>query len=652
MCLRTLKCGMQAISLGITSARSAAQRVFDPLLEDTQLSGSKKSGVCLTPDERELVQRHTQNHLLTPVSGKVRNIDIDVAFRSGNARNDNPKLVEFYQQGVAIDALKERPDLYDRRLEILQGAAEEVLAVWLSAKKANPIIQHHHTSPPKLDGLWTPRVSRRTDLSPTPLAREAAQTLSGTPFVVNREMDNLFWEVRGNIPLGNTENTRFSAQESFYPYRLRPMATATEYEPFYVAMSTFCWALRMYAKSAGTLHPMFGQQCRAMMELAYPVPIDHQHWVFFKSWLKRHFAGKASLKDWCGSILSDPKASLLAGATGKGGCGAYEYAAALEFSRLERLPMKDRQSRFLMELDTEGSGPKFIELMTGEDLSLALIDVLNEAYQHPRKVLLAFIRELGLPFLASLPPSVMLLILKKIFSPKTYGSGAGPVFDALVGQHGLREGFTSLDDLSEMPAALRNALLHGEPHHLLVYTKVKKMSQQLSEAFNDCFPTLSKANRDALKEWDATPWDQRFIGGDLLMSPYRFKSSDDSNVEQHETGSSKKGNWKVHTSYISHVTGKETNGSCRVDRAELSDAGTALLARRLHMKDAEHRCGTVLTFKDMSVHGGNMYGIHDAGGCPVGDALTYVKADSQALIDLFPDACKKIGFTTESRICN
>ena len=82
------------------------------------------SGAC-SPPEPELtplqlsVQKHAQNHLLTPVSGKVKSIDIDMAFRSGDLRTDRPKMVEFYRQGVAIDTLREDPSLYPQRLEVL-----------------------------------------------------------------------------------------------------------------------------------------------------------------------------------------------------------------------------------------------------------------------------------------------------------------------------------------------------------------------------------------------------------------------------------------------------------------------------------------------------------------------------------------------------
>jgi len=616
------------------------------------MSASDKSGVCLPPEWQSLIQKHTRRHLLTPISGKTRSVDIDAAFRTGDVRTDNPKCTEFYQQGIAIDALKERPSLYPHRLEILHGAAESALSMWLETPKGNPTIQYHHLSPPTLEGLWTPRVSRRTDLNPTPLALEAAQTLSETPFRVNTEVNNLFWQVRSQIPLGETENTRFSAQESFYPYRLRAMSLATEGNEFYIAMSIFCWALRMYAKSAGTLHPMYGLQCRAMMELAYTVPIDNQSWVFFRSWLKRHFAKKASIKDWCSSILSDPKAALLAGATGQGGCDPYEYRAAAEYARLERLPMRLRMSRFLMELDTAGSGPMLIKMILDLVQELSEVDVTHEDWDHPRTQLLNLIRELGLPFLSKLPKAILLKILKAIFSPKTYGAGAGPVFDALVGQEGLRKGFSSLEDLNGMPAALRNAMTHGCSSYHLVHPRVKTAAKQLSEAFNKCFPHLKEANKSALKEWENTPWDQRFIGGDLLMSPFRFSDSDDSDVKGHEVPSTGNGKWKVHSTYVNPVTKLETPVSCQTDWPTLTTAGTALLGRRLHRWDAIHRCQTVLNYKDMSVHGGNMYGIHDAGGAAIGDAPTYVRADSQALIDLFPDTCKRIGFTAESRICN
>ena len=621
------------------------------------MSASDMSGAC-SPPEPELtplqlsVQKHAQNHLLTPVSGKVKSIDIDMAFRSGDLRTDRPKMVEFYRQGVAIDTLREDPSLYPQRLEVLQEAERAVLKLWMEAKKSDPLIQLHHTSPPKLSGLWTPRISRRSDLSPTPLALEAAQTLSNTPFQVNGELNDLFWEVRRQIPLGETEDTRFSQQEGFYPYRLRSMSLATEGEAFFVAMSVFCWALRMYAKSSGTLHPMFGLQCRAMLGLGYTVPIDHAHWRFFVSWCKRHFAKRQSMKDWCSSVLSDPTASLLAGVQGTGGADPYEYAACLEYARLERLPSRERRSSFMMELDTAGSGPMLIKLILGIAQNLAEIDVTAPGWIHPRDLLRNFILEVGVPFLSKLPKPVLLAILKAIFSPKTYGSGAGPVFDALVGQPGLRDGFTSSEDLIAMPAELRNQLCHGDPSIHSVYPKVKKMANLLSDAFNNCFPHLSKANADALELWKATPWQDRSIGGDLMMSPFRFKV-DDANVEEAESPSdSKSGAWRVKSSYISPVTGESTNVSCTVDKGSCDTAGTSMLGRSLHRTDAEHRSLTVLHYKEMAVHGGDMYGIHDAGGCAIGEALTYIKADSQALIDMFPDACKKIGFTTSSRICN
>jgi len=611
------------------------------------VSSSNQSGAC--PEIARLVSNHAQDHLLTPVSGKIRAIDISAAFRSGRAKNDDPKVVEHYRQGIAISALRENPALFPQALEVLQEAERMVLKEWHSHKREEKLLQLHHTSAPKLNGLWTPQISRRTDLKPTPLALEAAQYLSETPFKVKDDLNDLFWQVRSMIPLGETDDNRFSKQESFYPMRLRHMSLATDGNEFFIAMGVFCWALRMYAKSAGTLHPMFDNASRAMVQLGYEIPIDHTNWMFFRSWCKRHFAKKETLKAWCVRCLKDPKRALLAGAMGEsGGCGRYEFAACQEFARLERMPARDRRSSFMVELDTEGSGPKLINLVYGTVRKLNEIDVVAVGYIHPREELYAQILVEQLPILSSAPKVAVIAILRAIFSPKTYGSGAGPVYDVLAGMKGMRDGFSSTEELIDMPRFLRNKLVHLHPAQ--AHQSLKSLSKMLSEAFNTAFPHIAKANRRSINRWKELRWQDRSIGKGLYMSPFRISDDADgdiSSTENPETTSVS--DWRVRASYTHPVLKTLKDVSCSVDVGKMDTKGTSHEGRKIHRIDAEHRSRCALHCRDRGV---SIYSIHDAAAPGIGMISQYLDCDSQALIDMFPKQCKKIGFTTSSRICN
>jgi len=292
----------------------------------------------------------------------------------------------------------------------------------------------------------------------------------------------------------------------------------------------------------------------------------------------------------------------------------------------------------------------FLKLIYAICSQLNEIDVTAAGHTHPREELRAQILLEQLPFLSTLPKAVLMKLLKAIFSPKTYGAGAGPVYDCLTGTTDMREGFASWDDLN-MSAALRNQLVHLPVS--LGHTELKRTAGLLSKAFDSCFPHLKKANEWALKEWRETPWQERSIGGDLMMSPFRFDGIEDEDVAAAENPEQYSASgWRVRTTYTHPILKKDKGVSTSVDPGSVDEAGTSTLAGRLHRKDARHRGETVLLFSERAKYSGDMVSIHDA-GCPhIGEMDTYFEADSQALINQHPEICKKIGFTTRSRICN
>lgn len=295
------------------------------------------------------------------------------------------------------------------------------------------------------------------------------------------------------------------------------------------------------------------------------------------------------------------------------------------------------------EWDTAGSGPMLAKMEFDIVEFLNEIDVTAKGWQHPREVLYLLILLQQMPFLTELPKAVLLKILKKIFSPKTYGSGAGPVFDVLVGTDSLRDGFSSWDsvDMAEDLAA--------QFKHLPVelgYHQLKLAAKSLSDAFNDAFPYLVDANTDALETFKQQHWMNRTIGGGIMMSPFRGVSDDDISAIENPDYHIGKSSVIVEATYSHPILRREKKVKTTCDRLKMDTQGTSALGRKLHRIDGKHRATTVLNFK------GDCYTIHDAGAPGMGDVVSYLNADSQALIDMYPATCNRIGFTTKSRICN
>jgi hypothetical protein len=613
------------------------------------MSGTKSSGVSLIDEHLEnAIVRETHRTLLETFSGGMSLLEIFGSHRKGDKRTDDPRIIESCFQGISMNVLRSpaAPQLslpgssvdQSIAIAIARRVCEEILEVWYSEDRGNTVDQYHHTSAPQLEGPWTPLVSKRTDLKVHPLTVEAMETISSLPYRIDREVRKNLMDARELIPLGETENTRFSKRESFMPYRLKEMSDISDV--FYVAVSIACTAMRMYPKSLGTLHGSTDRASRAMIRAAEPAPVDEINWELFLQNCRRHWLKEGeSLKDWCKRCLKDPVKALASGA-----CGRDEYSACREYARLERIPTKDRVSTLFVEWDTEGSGPKVIHLekskMLGKLPDISLIDVTHKDYVHERKRLMATIAMLQIPRFCLMSPEAQEKQLKGFFNPKTYGSGAGPVCKS------LRGGQEILEDLSLMLPELRAQF--GDLHAKQVDTHLHKMGGQLSKAFDDTFEDIVKMNRNSKAEFRVSRWEDRSLGNGSSMSPFRFEELEDDNedVLGDDPTFSRKGD-PIRAEYYCPVRGKNKGISSTIDSFVIDTHGTSRFSRLIHRRDSTQRALQVLNLRDM---GGQGYAIHDAMAVRMGDQAKALEADEAAWLQLYPDLTEAGWVSGKSRM--
>jgi len=609
------------------------------------VTDENKTGVCpeLTLAEKRLVRKHTMNHVNRDVGNGLRNMDLTYYFFGGHEAHKT-KTVEHFRQGIAIEACRANWQLAAKFQSVMDYTEPCILFQWRTWEPAlKPITKYHLTSPPEaMTGIHHPFVSKRSDLTPPPEVVQAALKVSQVPFVWDHELCDFFWKIRSTVELIESDDAmvRFSGQESLMPYRLKEMSGKLGTDPYYLPMSIMCWVFRLYARCGGTMHWMYDRVSRACTSHAEPLFIDRPHWEFLKKKLKAEYAGKRTLREWVNVVHKDGADLLRSRAIQPD-----EFSWAVEYVRLEALPAKQRYSAKFLEFDTAGSGPLIIKILMGVVQCISDINVRDKNWIHPRLIWLSTIVAEKIPNFSVQDQALVLSLLKAMFSPKSYGAGAWPLFDVLVGVEGKRNGFKDFKEVRLHPIC--NHLKDGTPED--AYKAVVTLAKTLSKSFAKAFPDITRFINKQLKWWKDTPWNERWLGEGVLMSPYK----DDMGPEPELGGSieDREKPRKVVLAYHCDIVDRERELTCMVDPIRVDDRGTSTPGRKAHDEDKTQNALNVLVSSgeikapgDTVPRDHDILTLHDASGVRSGEATEVLECDSLAFAMTYPKVTRQVGW--------
>lgn len=233
--------------------------------------------------------------------------------------------------------------------------------------------QYLHASPPKLEGVYEPMISRQDDWEIPASAKEFMQNSTNVPLVLSMPDFELALKYRETLP-GYDPVTQRNEQEIFLPERAIAEFVRVGDTVFYIVYNKVDRRLRVYALASGTIAPANCKVCRTFVRSAQYFPVDDAELDIWSGELKQDFGLDYKLMEH----ITQPENGLafLQEHGGKKGLAIVSEARAF-------LEARDTgMSNYLCYIDAYASGPTIIDCSLGMPGAAERNDASRPDFKH------------------------------------------------------------------------------------------------------------------------------------------------------------------------------------------------------------------------------------------------------------------------------
>ena len=471
------------------------------------------------------------------------------------------------------------------------------LANTLELNKGPKRVRLTEDSPVELVGKFTPRISRRCDLSPADITVSALQAMSRFPFVLDHRCTEIFSEYRQSLP--------HDAREAFLPSR-----TVNEWGliqgTFYCPWNGLDEQNRAYANTAGTVAPMYDKVSRAVARHAESKPVSPKDMIRFEAWLRREFKFGGDVAAWADAIISKPLDFIKNGGKPMAIGAAFGWYDAT----------KTGESNYIMYVDAPASGLGHIYAKANNPRLELMVNMNAKGYIHPHTILAKALRNVDIYNLRGADlDDIVQQLAKPTTNPGQYGGThmaiASKIMD--LDHDGKRWLLGSENPRTPEIPALLTAAFTGIEDTEEICEKMVSLCRPYARAFLSSFSPIKLINKQSQERWQA--------GMEANGLPYAF--TDAFGYVNQPTPFTRKRLVRpldiVHASW--YEDGKRIRNNYPAFKCELAEVGTQALAKEIHQADA--KC-MAFACTDLTSKGIDSVWIHDCCGthiCDIPEAL-------------------------------